>query len=414
MNTIRICAVKRAVWKSALVLAACCAIAVMIGTPARAQTFEEAVSASKFSVDWRLRQETVDQDGIPNAADAFTSRFRGGLTTGQFHSTALLMEAVFVEAIDEDYNSTLNGNIGYPVVADPSDIAAINRFAFINKSLPKTTLTLGRQRIVLDDHRFVGNVGWRQNEQTYDALRAVRAGERVKMDVTYADQVNRVFGPDSPAGRWHGDVVLTNFALTTPIGTLTFFDYFLDLDDALAASSNTVGARLAGSKPVGSLTGLYTLSHAAQEDVGGNPTSIGEQSYFLEGGLKIAKFTTSLGYEVLSGNGTVSFQTPLATLHAFQGWADKFLTTPVNGIENPYLKLGYETQLGGVFKSVAALVWLHEFNADVGSAHYGDEVDLQLIARTERVTLTLKYAAYEADALFTDTDKFWLSMDYAF
>jgi hypothetical protein len=67
-----------------------------------------------------------------------------------------------------------------------------------------------------------------------------------------------------------------------------------------------------------------------------------------------------------------------------------------------------------VFKSVAALVWLHEFNADVGSAHYGDEVDLQLIARTERVTLTLKYAAYEADALFTDTDKFWLSMDYAF
>jgi hypothetical protein len=242
----------------------------------------------------------------------------------------------------------------------------------------------------------------------------VRAGDRMKMDVTYADQVNRVFGPDSPAGKWHGDVALANFALTTPIGTLTFFDYFLDLDDAVAASSNTVGARLAGSKPLGSLTGLYTLSYAEQKDAGSNASSFGEQIYSLEGGLKIAKFTTSLGYEVLSGNGTVSFQTPLATLHAFQGWADKFLTTPVNGIENPYLKFGYETQVGGVFKSVGALIWLHEFNADFGSAHYGDELDVQLIARTERVTLTLKYASYDADALFTDTTKFWLSMDYAF
>jgi hypothetical protein len=382
--------------------------------PALAQTFAEAVQASKFNVDWRLRQETVDQDGVPNSADALTSRFRGGLTTGTFHSTALQIEAVFVEAIDEDYNSTVNGNVGYPVVADPSDIATVNRFAFINKSLPQTTLTLGRQRIVLDDHRFVGNVGWRQNEQTFDALRAVRAAERVKMDLTYASQINRVFGPDSPAGKWHGDVLLANFALTTPIGTLTFFDYFIDLDDALMASSNTVGARLLGSKPMGSLTGLYTLSYSAQEDAGRNPANIGEHSYMIEGGLKIAKFTTSFGYEVLSGNGTVSFQTPLATLHAFQGWADKFLVTPVNGIENPYIKLGYETQLGGTFKSVAAVVWLHEFNADFGSAHYGDEIDLQLVARSERVTLTLKYAAYEAGALFTDTDKFWFSMDYAF
>jgi hypothetical protein len=379
-----------------------------------AQTFREAVQAAKFNVDWRLRQETVDQDGVPNSADAFTSRFRGGLTTGQLHSTALQMEAVFVEAIDEDYNSTVNGNVGYPVVADPSDIATVNRFAFINKSLPKTTLTLGRQRIVLDDHRFVGNVGWRQNEQTFDALRAVRAGERMRMDVTYADQVNRVFGPDSPAGKWHGDVVLANFALTTPIGTLTFFDYFLDLDDALTASSNTVGARLVGSKPVGSITGLYTLSYAAQDDAGGNPATIGEHGYFVEGGLKIAKFTTSLGYEVLSGNGTVSFQTPLATLHAFQGWADKFLVTPADGIENPYFKLGYETQLGGTFKSVAAVAVLHEFNADSGFARYGDELNVQLVAKTERVTLTLKYAAYDADDLLTDTDKFWLSMDYVF
>ncbi|HEY5568428.1 MAG TPA: hypothetical protein VIM81_14465 [Gammaproteobacteria bacterium] len=369
--------------------------------------------ASKFDIDWRLRQETVEQDGIPSSANAVTSRLRAGVTTGAFRATSLQMEAVYVEDIVDDYNSTLNGNVGYPVVADP-DITAVNRFAFINKSLPKTTLTLGRQRIILDDHRFVGNVGWRQNEQTYDALRAVRTGEGVKMDVTYADQVNRVFGPESPAGKWHGDVVLANFALPMPVGTLTFFGYLLDFEDAVAASSNTVGARLTGSKPIGSLTGLYTLSYAAQEDAGSNPASIGEHSYLLEGGLRIAKLTASLGYEVLSGNGTVSFQTPLATLHAFQGWADKFLATPVNGIENPYLKLGYRAEPLGPFKSVAALAVLHEFNAEVGSAHYGDELDLQLVAQTERLTFMIKYATYDADELHTNTDKFWVSMEYAF
>jgi hypothetical protein len=57
---------------------------------------------------------------------------------------------------------------------------------------------------------------------------------------------------------------------------------------------------------------------------------------------------------------------------------------------------------------------LHEFNADSGFARYGDELNVQLVAKTERVTLTLKYAAYDADDLLTDTDKFWLSMDYVF
>jgi len=381
---------------------------------AAAQGFGDAVRESKFNVDLRVRHESVDQTGIADTADAVTSRVRAGFTTGAFHATSLQAEAVIVEDFVDDYNSTLNGNVTYPVVADPTDFAAVNRFALINNSLPKTTLTLGRQRIVLDDHRFVGNVGWRQHEQTYDALRAVRAGAIVKIDVTYADQVNRIFGPDSPVGNWHGDVALTNFSLSKPWGTLTFFDYLLDLEDAPAASSNTVGVRLAGSKPLGSLTGLYTLGYAAQEDAGGNPSIVSEQSYLLEGGLKIAKLTASLGYELLSGNGTTSFQTPLATLHAFQGWADKFLATPANGIENGYLTLAYQTGAVGPFSGLAALAVLHELSADLGSAHYGDEVDLQLVARTERLTFTLKYATYEADELFTDTDKFWLALDYAF
>ena len=63
---------------------------------------------------------------------------------------------------------------------------------------------------------------------------------------------------------------------------------------------------------------------------------------------------------------------------------------------------------------MAATASFHEFSADVGGAHFGDELDAQVVARTERLALTLKYADYRAAALFTDTDKLWLSVDYAF
>jgi len=381
---------------------------------AAAETFEQALRESDFIVDMRLRYEGVEQKGFSEDAEALTSRVRAGLQTAPWYKTSFLAEAVWVGDPVDDYNSTTNGNTQYPVVADPADFTAMNRFEVINKSLEHTTLTAGRQRIVLDDQRFVGNVGWRQNEQTFDALRAQIAGTGIKADVAYASQVNRVFGPDSPAGRWHGDVVLANVAKSWKAGTLTVFDYYLDIDEAASQSSNTFGARLAGTKPLGKLRATYALSYATQSDVAKNPTSFTDDYYLVEGGLDIKKFNVGLGYEVLGSNGTAAFATPLATLHVFQGWADKFLTTPTAGIEDGYVKLGYTLGMRGAFKSLSALGWWHDFDAEQTSAHYGSELDVQLVARTEKMALTLKYADYRADVLLTDTTKFWLSVDYAF
>jgi hypothetical protein len=133
----------------------------------------------------------------------------------------------------------------------------------------------------------------------------------------------------------------------------------------------------------------------------------------LEGGLTFNKKpNVTLGYERLGSNGTVGFSTPLATLHAFQGWADKFLATPAAGIDDRYVKFGYPFRKRGPFTNLNALVWYHDFSSDRGSTHFGDEIDLQLVARTKKIALTLKYAAYGADRLFTDTDKLWVSVDY--
>jgi hypothetical protein len=378
------------------------------------ETLGEALKSADPHMDWRVRYEGVEQNGFASDADALTSRVRAGLTTGSVKDTKLLAEAVWVADVVDDYDSTTNGHSQYPVVADPSGFAAINRFAFINDSLADTTLTLGRQRIALDDHRFVGNVGWRQHEQTYDGLRAEHRVGAWRADLSYVSQVNRVFGPESPIGAWHGDIVLGNVSRKAEWGTLTFFDYSIDLDEAAALSTNTLGVRLSGSKALGSTTASYTASAARQSDTGQNAADFAENYYFIEGALTIAKFTFGVGVEQLGSDGTNAVTTPLATLHAFQGWSDKFLATPGAGIDERFAKIAYKGAAAGPFLSFDVQAVWHDFDADAGAAHFGSELDLQFVASTERAVFTLKYAAYDADELLTDTDKLWVAIDYAF
>jgi hypothetical protein len=379
-----------------------------------AETWAGAFREGDVLFDLRARYESVDQGGFAEDAGALTNRLRAGFQTAPLSDTAFLAEGVLVDDLVEDYNSTTNGHSQYPVVADPADFAAINRFAVINKSLERTTLTFGRQRIIHDDQRFVGNVGWRQQEQTFDALRAQWGGTKLKSDLTYAAQVNRVFGPDSPQGKWEGDVVLANFSYGTPAGTVTLFDYYLDIDGVAAASTNTVGIKLAGSKPLGKLTSTYALAAAQQAEAGANPADLDADYGLVEAGLTFPKFGVALGFELLGGDGVAAYSTPLATLHAFQGWADKFLATPAEGIEDSYVRFNYPFGKRGPFTSIAAVAVFHDYEADFGSAHFGQELNLQLVARTERTVLTAKYADYRADGLFTDTEKLWLSVDYSF
>jgi hypothetical protein len=153
--------------------------AAPVASALAAETWGEALREGDVIVDLRARFESVEQGGFASSADALTNRLRVGFQTAPLKGTAFLVEGVVVDDLVTDYNSTTNGLAQYPVVADPADFAAINRFALINKSLDRTTLTFGRQRIVLDDQRFVGNVGWRQHEQTFDGLRAQWGGTKI-------------------------------------------------------------------------------------------------------------------------------------------------------------------------------------------------------------------------------------------
>jgi hypothetical protein len=385
-------------------------------------SFKSALSETKYILDARVRSEDVEQAGIANDANATTLRARLGFETGKLWNTSLLVEGEAVVPLDTDYrpDPMVPEMVTYPVVADPESYA-INRLQLVNTSIPGTTLTLGRQRITLDDQRFVGNVGWRQNEQTYDAFRVVNKSiKNLVLDATYLNQVNRVFGERSPQGKYDGDSVLLNAGYQTKIGKITAYGYLLRFDNivgvpaAVRDSSSTYGLRFAGEHAAGKVKLGYVAAWATQTDYGDNPLSFDLDYSTAELTATYKLFGLGAGIEVLEGNGVKGFTTPLATLHKFQGWADKFLTTPANGIEDKYVTATTNLKAFGGLDTVGLVVGYHDYNAEHISADYGTEWNASIAAKVKKLGFMIKYADYSEGVLASarDTEKFWMQMEY--
>lgn len=395
-------------------------IAIIAGTISSASIAQQV----KPLADLRLRWENVDQDGFSREADAVTLRLRGGaeLTLTDW---SLLAEGEITAALTERYDSGLNGKTSRPLIADPENVE-LNRLQLQYRGLSKTLVTLGRQRINIEDQRFVGAVGWRQNEQTFDAIRIESgAAGKLKIDLTYAWSVRTIWGVDGTAARQQaigGNNVFATISHPTLLGTLSGFAFLVDQDEfavqAYRLSSQTYGLRLAGSRPLSrTVKANYVLSYASQSDHHRNPNDYRADYWLAEAGIEVGGARFGIGHERLGaarGVALTSFQTPLATLHKFQGWADKFLTTPPNGVRDSYASAGYGWKKIAGLDAINAVIVYHRFASDRLGLDYGDEVDASLSAKRGRLTATAKLAAYDADQFATDTRKLWLQLEWSY
>lgn len=371
----------------------------------------------------RLRYEHIDQDGLAQEkADALTVRARAGLTASSGGLSATIVGQGTLAVVD-DYYDGVNGAATRPIVADPQNVALyIAQLQYKTKAL---TLTGGRQKIVLDDERFVGNVAFRDNAQTFDAVRAeLTPAKGLKLDVAYAWSARTIWGFQGKGVRQqavNGDNILANLSYVTPVGTLTGFGYLVDQDEAAVQafrlSSQTYGVRLAGARPLSKVAKIsYQLSYARQSDYHRNPNDYGADYWLADATLDVRGWKLNGGYEVLgasSGTALTSFQTPLGTNFKFQGWADKFLTTPANGIRDLYVGGGYGWKQMGPLSGVTLAATWHRFESDRLDQHYGDEIDLLASAKAGKTALSLRYAHYDAKAMATDTDKIWVQADWS-
>lgn len=387
------------------------------------ENLKNALLNGKFSGQVRYRYEHIDQDGplpINKNANASTIRSNIGFETGNLMNFRAFAEGQILEHIGASaFNDTVNSKTAYPIVADP-DNAEINQAWLAWTGVPGTEIKAGRQAVNIDNQRFIGSVDWRQNDQTLDsAFIEYKGFQDTTLRYGYLWNINRVFGDDNPLGDLDSQShILHASHQWTDWLSVSAYGYWLDFDNLAASSSRTSGLRASGEYKLSPDYGfVYETEVAHQNAFKNNPASYGENYFHVTPGFRFHTIVMKAGYEELGGNGTAAFQTPLATLHKFNGWADKFLTTPSAGLVDKYLSASYKLQQNaGLLAGTELVAVYHDFKGDE-SGDFGSEIDLSVSKNFplpeklffETVNVTLKYADYNAEDMpYTDTQKVWI------
>ena len=377
---------------------------------------DESAATGEFGLQVRWRAEFVDQDPLPHNALGIPLRLRLNYATGTWRGFSAFGEFDSVFDLGVDTYNEGGGNTpdrgDYPVIADPAGFD-LNQAWLQYASEGGNRFRLGRQRITFDNQRFIGAVGWRQNEQTFDAVGFQRddmAGFDVKL--AWVQKVNRIIGRDVPAGEHDHDSWLLNLGHNFgKAGALVAYYYRLDDEDDPLSSNTSWGLRWSGGREWDGRKLSGHLEWAHQTEGSNNPVAYSADYWRADLDYALPRVTLLAGFESLGGDvahAGRAFRTPLATLHGFNGWADKFLATPDPGLEDMFL--GARGALG----EWSWTVIYHDFNAESGNRGYGSEWDGSIGRRfAKRYGLLFKAARFDsADAAFGDTTKFWVQFTY--
>jgi hypothetical protein len=396
------------------------------------QTIEDALAFNQkgkngaIKADLNYRWENVDQDqgGVPNprTANANTARLRLGALSPEFYGIQGFAEFEGLWAMQEDYNSTRNGNKTYSTVADPEK-TRLNQLWISYAGIPDTIIKGGRQRIKLDDDRFIGNAGWRQLETTFDSVLLTHKNQQISGLTINAGFIGNVQTFTSTTENIDAPILNINYKVGD-YGNLVAYGYWLDYREKenYEKPNQSYGIRFAGSSPkiMDTVNLLYTAEWSNQRDYGHGQTKYQADRFNFMVGIKAFNVSVMGAWEQLNGFGkNKTFDTPLGTNHAFQGWADLFLVTPDSGIRDLFGTVmvefpRYQTTVTGVY---------HDFSDDTGKMAYGKEWDFMVLKKFgKHYSILAKYASYNADngvvsggnGTTTDTQKIWFQGNISF
>ncbi len=344
--------------------------------------FVEALKATRPTIDARARWEWADQKGLA-VSHAHTARVRGGLLTGTFAGFQAFGEWEHTEAWNKgSYNASgIFGHTRKTVISDPES-SELNR-AWVSFSGEKFKIKGGRQRIILDDARHVGNVGWRQNEQTFDAVSLTASPlEAVKVFYAWVYNVNRIFGKYARKTDFESRSHLANVEwAANPMAIITAYAYLVDIQrlNADAGSTDTYGLRLKGTKQAGDILFAWLGELSRQNDADRAAVKYNAWYHHVNGSANYKGYVVGVGREVLGNENGVGYATPLATLHKWNGFADRFLATPADGLEDNYVWISVPLPCGVTFKT-----FYHHFHSESGNGSYGQEYDFVVVKKFPR------------------------------
>lgn len=165
--------------------------------------------------------------------------------------------------------------------------------------------------------------------------------------------------------------------------------------------NNTLGASAEGQRIVLSLpdiAAVYRIEYAAQTFENSARNSYVAKYKLFEAGIRYTDLAAKavllprIGYQVMGSDvGSYGFQTPYATKNSFNGWDEKFLVTPNEGLRSRYVSVQTDLRNNGITLIFSG----YKFSSDKNSVDFGGERDIQLLKRFgENYTLGMRYADY--------------------
>ncbi len=462
-------------------------------------TLLDSIKTGKPMTSFRLRYERVEQDGLqpttltgnggtanPGANDdlkdahGVTLRSLVGWQTAPFKNFSFAAQLINVSKLDDDFNDSTNdmwsggvhginsvsneiGKASYAKIVDP-DYTGINQLYVDWTGIRNTKLRVGRQQVNLDNVRFVGDIGFRQVMQVFDGASLLNKSiPDTEVFLAHFGQLRQI----TTKLRADGALDIANLKYRiSPTESLVGYAYLSSFDDlgfgkswfgngsgaaAIAAGKNgatntladqsnkTFGLRLDGVHVVNpDWKVLYTAEYAKQDDYRGGDSRIDAHYYKIGGGAAYGNFSLRADRELLSSNGgKYAFQTPFGTNHLFQGWVDKFLTTPLEGIVDTFVTATYKYGDFSFFADYRVLESDKDFYTVGGGAtangdRYGKEwnaaatynYNANIMAKVEygKFTEDDRYAllASTGDTVagnrgrIRDTEKLWFTVMYTF
>lgn len=380
----------------------------------------------KVTLENRLRYEWAETTGR-STSNAITNRLRLGYGTKPYTGFSLYAEMENVTALNDEWYwvpATRTGDPDRTTIADPEGTELNQAFAryqtaAVGEGGPSLDIRIGRQRIKHDDERFIGNIGWRQFEQTFDAAQFETdlGVSGLSVQYAYVWHVQRIFGPDGPNYESDSHFIRASYAFSPAI-RVTPFAYFLDFDtDAPADSVDTFGARVTGELARNADDPKdtyfeYEFTYARQSDAGKNPVDY--DANFLAAQVRVHRKGLGAlhgGYQMLgSDDGTAAFRFPLGTNHKFQGYADQFLVTPAFGLHDFYVGV-----TGDLPESFKFELTGHQFWSDEDSDDLGFELDAVLSKKLNaNWSVLMKAAHFDGHSGQPDLSRLWLETTFAF
>jgi hypothetical protein len=462
---------------SALMSISCQAFAEEAPVADEEYTFMDSVKEGKNLTSFRLRYEDVSQDGNAPAltparplkdGEALTLRSLIGWQTSPYNNFSFAAQLINVAKFSDDYNdgtsftpinaaSNQPDKLAFAKIVDP-DYTGVNQLYVDWTGIKNTRVRLGRQQQNLDNVRFIGDIGFRQVMQVFDGVSVMsKAIPDTDLFVAHYESVRQITTRLRTGGALE---IINGKYYFTPTESLTGYAYLSSFDDlgfgngwfgagtlnngtkqnATANQSNkTFGARLDGIHPFNpNLRVVYTAEYAKQSDYSGGDQRIDAHYYKLGGGVGIDFLTIRIDQELLSSNNSLyAFQTPFGTNHLFQGWVDKFLATPRQGIQDTFVTATYRWDDFLFFADYHVLRSDENFyTVGSGAAKNGNQYGKEWnVAATynfnKNIMAKIEYGKYTEDDHYAaaantantptgnggrirDTDKLWLTAMYTF